>query len=146
MAQNERVEFESTKTFFYDYDDFIMIFYGFIRSISDLKSIKAFQVLTELTHFANYDTGQVILTPKRRDEICKTLSITKNNLSTYLKALVESNLIHGDQSDYTINHQIFWQGDPDKRRKILKNREFYVEFGFRKPSDNNKELSFNSPL
>ena len=146
MAQNERVEFESTKTFFYDYDDFIMIFYGFIRSISDLKSVKAFQVLTELTHFTNYDTGQVILTPKRRGEICKTLGITKNNLSTYLKALVESNLIHGDQSDYTINPQIFWKGDPDKRRKILKNREFYVEFGFRKPSDNNEELSFNSPL
>lgn len=57
MAQNERVE--STKTFFYDYDDFIMIFYGFIRSISDLKSIKAFQVLTELTRFVNYDTGEV---------------------------------------------------------------------------------------
>lgn len=143
MAQNKCTEFTLSKTFFFEYDNFITIFYKFIRSTSGLKSPKATQVLIELARIANCNTGQVLLTPKRRGEICKTLGITKNNLSTYLKALVESNLIHGDQSDYTINPQIFWIGELNKQRENLKGKNFYVKFGFCEPGNEGEEITFN---
>lgn len=141
----ETTRIELTKSFTYKCkeDNFIMIFYEFIRSISDLKSFKAFQVLAEFARYVDWNTGHVILSPGRRREICKVLNITKNNLSTYLKALVKSKLIFGQQSEYTVNPQVFWKGDLDKRREILKNKEFYVEFGFRNPDDESEDISFS---
>lgn len=142
----EVTRMELTKSFSYKCteDKFIMVFYEFIRSISDLKGSKSFHVLIELVRFADWNTGYVALTTKRRDEICKVLGIAKNNLSTYLKDLVNSKLIYGKQGDYKINPQIFWKGELDKRREILENNEFYVEFGFRKPDDKGEGVSFNS--
>lgn len=110
-AETTRIELTKSFTYKCKEDNFIMIFYEFIRSISDLKSFKAFQVLAE---FARY----VILSPGRRREICKVLNITKNNLSTYLKALVKSKLIFGQQSEYIVNPQVFWKGDLDKQRVL----------------------------
>lgn len=52
-------------------------------------------------------------------------------------------LIIGKQSDYKINPQIFWKGELNKRKEIINNKEFYVEFGFRNsPKIDREEISF----
>lgn len=145
----QATQIELVKSFSYKCteDSFVMMFYEYLRGTIDLKSFKAFQVLIELVNLADWNTGEVTLSPVKRKRICEILNISRCNLSTHLKALTNCGLIIGKQSDYKINPQIFWKGELNKRKEIISGKEFYVEFGFRNVSKgSNEDISFSQNI
>ena len=146
-GENTKIELAKTFSYKCTEDKFIMLFYEFIRGITGIKSFNAFKVLIELIYLADWNTGDVTLSPAKRKNICDKVKISRCNLSTLLTSLAKAGLISGKQSDYRINPQIFWKGELTKRQDILKTNEFYVQFGFRKPDTNAKEdISFSQSI
>lgn len=56
---------------------------------------------------AEFNTGRVSLTTADRKEITKTLDLSNNSITNYLKKLKDLKLISGENGSYTINPQIF---------------------------------------
>lgn len=138
-----RVELVKSYSYKCTDDNFVMLFFKYIRGITDLKSFKAFQVLMKLVDIADWNTGELTLSPKKRKNICDILNISRCNLSTHLTSLSKCGLISGKQSDYKINPQIFWKGELGKRKELLADPEFYVEFGFRS-STAGEDITFSN--
>ena len=122
------------KTFSYkvkNNDEFIMLYYKYvIPATTGMKSFKAFCLLLRLVDIANYNTGSVDISIKTRENLCKTLDISAKNFNKYINELKNANMISGSRGLYTINPKYFWKGDSNERNKMLKDKLFYVKFGF----------------
>lgn len=125
------VEVQKLQTIKVDSEDkFFAIYYNMLKTFYQIKYIKDVLLLIKLTQLANYNTGEVELSAKKRDELCTELDLRKPHLSTALKRLTELELISGERGSYVINPAIFWKGDAKTRKQILINKgiEFTVKF------------------
>lgn len=112
-------------------DEFVMMYYKHIlNSMVNIKSANTLKVLITLSSIADYNTGVVLLTPNRRSIICKQLNISSPNLNHYINELKKAGILAGSRGEYIINPKFFWKGDSGERSRMLKDKLFYVKFGF----------------
>lgn len=123
--------FESKKVFTekINPEHFYMTFIDYVAPIYNLHSEVARKMLDWMCERAQYNTGIVDLSTSKRQQMCKDLSITSNQITNNLKKLKELKLIEGDKGTFIINAEIFWKGDLSARREeILKNKNLQVSF------------------
>ena len=118
-------------------DEFYMTFIDYVSPLFGLKPDSAKSLLVWLCQHAQWNTGKVSLTTADRKEITKTIGLANNSISNYLKKLKDLKLISGENGSYTINPQIFWKGDLNIRRELLKTSEFQITFGIKEVSNEN---------
>ena len=122
------------KTYSYkikDNDEFVMMYYKYILdAMTNIKSANALKLLIALSSIADYNTGVILLTSSRRSVICKRLNISSPNLNHYINELKKADVLSGARGEYMINPKYFWKGDSNERNKMLKDKLFYIKFGF----------------
>ena len=112
-------------------DEFVMLYYKYIlRAVAGIKSANTFRLLISLVSIADYNTGTVSLNAFYRKGICEQLNIKNSHISRYLDELKKANIISGSRGLYHINPKFFWKGDSGERSRMLKDKLFYVKFGF----------------
>lgn len=127
----EVLTFESKKVFTekINPEHFYMTFIDYVAPIYNLHSEVARKMLDWMCERAQYNTGIVDLSTSKRQQMCKDLSITSNQITNNLKKLKDLNLIDGDKGTFTINAEIFWKGDLSTRREeLLKDKNLQVSF------------------
>ena len=58
------------------------------------------------------------------------MDIQNSHFTKYINELKQHKVIDGSRGLYLINPEIFWKGDRNARSKAVKNKLFYVKFGF----------------
>ena len=109
-------------------DNFYMTFIDYVAPFYNLKSDNARKLLVWMCEHAEFNTGKVSLTTKKRQEIAETINISSNTITNNLSVLKKAGLISGEKGEFVINPQIFWKGDLNTRRKFLETAEFKVKF------------------
>ena len=105
-----------------------MTFIDYVAPFYNLKSDNARKLLVWMCEHAEFNTGKVSLTTKKRQEIAETINISSNTITNNLSVLKKAGLISGEKGEFVINPQIFWKGDLNTRRKFLETAEFKVKF------------------
>ena len=110
--------------------DFVQIYYEMLRTFYSIKYVSDLKLIIELASMANYNTGEIDLSTKKREVLCDRLGIKKTHLSTSLKRLKELNLIRGEKGSYIIEEAVFWKGDKETRKELMKEKdfEFVIQF------------------
>lgn len=121
-----------------DQDKFYMTFIDYVKWIYGLTTITTLKVLYKLLEIAEYNTGEVSLSPGKRQEIMESISIKKSAFTQALNQLVESgalevkykldntgNIIIGKngepeivRGEYRISPEMFWKGELKKRAEL----------------------------
>lgn len=70
---------------------------------------------------AQYNTGEVDITPKDRLKMMALFDVKKAALSNNIKSLMSKNLLVGEKGSYVINPNLFWKGTFDKRTDLIDN-------------------------
>lgn len=111
-------------------DKFFMVYYNMLKSFYKIKYVKDVMLLVKLAELADYNTGEVTIATKTREDICSELEITKSNLSPIFKRLIELGLLSGEKGVYKINEAVFWKGEASIRKSILKEKgiQFVLQF------------------
>ena len=111
-------------------DKFVQIYYEMLRTFYSIKYVSDLKLIIELASMANYNTGEIDLSTKKREVLCDRLGIKKTHLSTSLKRLKELNLIRGEKGSYIIEEAVFWKGDKETRKELMKEKdfEFVIQF------------------
>lgn len=109
-------------------EHFYMTFIDYVAPIYQLHSEVARKMLDWMCENAGFNTGIVDLSTSKRNQMCKDLEITTNQVTNNLKKLKDLKLISGDKGTFTVNPEIFWKGDAKSRRDILAGKEFEVTF------------------
>lgn len=112
-------------------EPFFMTYCSYLSSFYQLKYADDIKIIIKLNEWAQFDTGEVQLSPKRRLEITEELKIRNDAISKSLKRLKEKSLISGEKGAYLINPIIFWKGDKAKRRELLVGSGLDVHFKFK---------------
>lgn len=112
-------------------DEFFMTFCKYLSSFYQLKYADDIKMIIKFNEWAEFDTGDVDLTAKKRLEITEQLGIRNDSISKSLKRLREGDMISGDKGSYRINPIIFWKGDKAKRAELLRSDGLKVEFNFK---------------
>ena len=73
-----------------DQDKFYMTFIDYVKWIYGLTTITTLKVLYKLLEIAEYNTGEVSLSPGKRQEIMESIGIKKSAFTQALNQLVES--------------------------------------------------------
>lgn len=122
-------------------DEFYMTYFRYMAPLFRIKSLQDVKVLWQLTQYAEFSTGVVVLSPDRRRHIEKVTGVQIKNLSKHLASLRDLGLITGDRNDYQISPVIFWRGANKDRSEFLETDEGRrVILEFRKVSDDGEEL------
>lgn len=134
-----------TETQFYSIpfkgDEFYMTYYKYMAPLFRIKSLMDVKVLWQLTQYAEFSTGIVVLSPDRRRHIVSVTGVSLNNLPKHLASLKNLGLITGERNDYTLNPAIFWRGSSKDRTDFISTDEGRrVVLEFRKVSDDGEEL------
>ena len=111
-----------------DSESFYMTFLDYIAPVYSLKSAATLNLLRWLCENAEFNTGKVSITPQDRKDICDLLDISAQQITNGLKKLKDLNLIDGGNGSFRINPQIFWKGDAQSRRDLLKDKELQISF------------------
>lgn len=111
-------------------EKFYMTFCAHIAPIYDLKYADDIKVLVKFCELADYETGEIHLSPKRRGDMVQQLGMQQSNVSKSIKRLKEKDLITGENGEYLLNPVIFWKGERAKRVELLKNKGLSVTFNF----------------
>jgi hypothetical protein len=112
-------------------EEFFMTYCKYLSSFYELKYADDIKIIIKFNEWAEFDTGKVDLTPKKRLEITESLGIRNDSISKSLRRLLDIGLINGDRGSYVINPIIFWKGDKAKRKELLENEGLKVEFNFK---------------
>lgn len=144
----ELITSTTEKTYSYklkDNDEFAMTYYKFILKVmSNIKSEKTFVLFFHIMNLANYNTGEVVISSPIRKKICKEMDIKNSNFTKYINELKQHKVIVGSRGLYLINPEIFWKGDRNIRNQAVKNKLFYVKFGFcDNPNGESEDASFS---
>lgn len=130
----ELITSTTEKTYSYklkDNDEFTMTYYKYIlKAMSNIKSEKTFILFFHIMDLANYNTGEIVISSPIRKKICKEMEIKNSNFTKYINELKQHKVIAGSRGLYLINPEIFWKGDRNIRNQAVKNKLFYVKFGF----------------
>ena len=113
-----------------DTDKFYMVYFNMLRTFYQIKYLKDVMLLFKLCEMANFNTGVVSLSANDRNDLCLFLNVLNSNLSTGLRRLRSLGLIFGEKGRYTINESVFWKGDKEMRKQLLKDRgiDFVIRF------------------
>jgi hypothetical protein len=98
-------------------------------------------VLWQLTQYAEFGTGVVVLSPERRRHIAQVTGVSLNNLPKHLASLKVLGLIFGERNDYTLSPVIFWRGSNKDRVEFMETDEGRrVVLDFRKVTEDGEEM------
>lgn len=124
-STDEIVEVTTQKTYSIkvDSEKFFMTFIETIAPMYKLKSITDLKLMIKFCTVAEFNTGQIVISPALRRKICQELEISTNMFSMALKSLNSKNLIYGEKGTYYINPQLHWKGTMDARNQIMKTLE-----------------------
>jgi hypothetical protein len=111
-------------------EEFFMTFCNYLGSFYQLKYADDIKIIIKFNEWAEFDTGTVDLTPKKRLEITDELGIRNDSISKSLRRLLDKGLISGDRGSYVINPIIFWKGDKAKRKELLESTGLKFEINF----------------
>jgi hypothetical protein len=111
-------------------DEFYMVFLKNTAPFFNIKYGDDIKVLAKLCEWAEFDKGIVYITSGRRKEISETLGIHKSNISTSLKRLKETNLLSGENGEFTINPVVFWKGSKATRMELMRKEGVQIMFNF----------------
>lgn len=111
-------------------ETFYMVFLDYVKVFPSLKKSGINNlVLQQFCKIAEFNTGNVNLPAKVREDVCTELGISTQQLTNAINALKEDKLIAGARGLYQINPQIFWKGDQRIRKnELLNNKELQVTF------------------
>lgn len=112
-------------------EKFYMAFIEHMAPMYQLTHANDIKVLLKFCEMAEYETGVVQLSPKRRATMVEEINMQTTNVSKSIKRLKEKSLITGDNGEYTLNPVIFWKGKRAKRLELLKSKSLEVVFNFR---------------
>ena len=111
--------------------DFYMTFIDYVKWIYGLTTITTLKVLYKLLEIAEYNTGEVSLSPGKRQEIMESIGIKKSAFTQALNQLVESGALElkyktdketGElipiRGEYRISPEMFWKGELKKRTEL----------------------------
>jgi hypothetical protein len=112
-------------------DKFYMTFIEHVSPLFKINSPVERKVLDVLCCGAEFNTGKVIISSARRDEICNSLAINKQTFNNTIVKLKKAKLISGDRGVYEINPNIFWKGTTDQREKLLREGGIELNIKFR---------------
>lgn len=121
-----------------DQDRFYMTFIDYVKWIYGLTTITTLKVLYQLLEIAEYNTGEISLSPGKRQEIMDAIGIKKSAFTQALNQLVESgaleikyrvdsngNIIKNKdgapeivRGEYRISPEMFWKGELKKRAEL----------------------------
>lgn len=122
-----------------DQDKFYMTFIDYVKWIYGLTTITTLKVLYKLLEIAEYNTGEVSLSPGKRQEIMESIGIKKSAFTQALNQLVESgalkvkyktdsagNIIYNKETgepevvrgEYRVSPEMFWKGELKKRAEL----------------------------
>jgi hypothetical protein len=129
-----------TETQFYSIpfkgDEFYMTYYKYMAPLFKIKSLMDVKVLWQLTQYAEFSTGIVVLSPERRRHIVSVTGVSLNNLPKHLASLKALNLITGERNDYALSPVVFWRGSNKDRADFMSTDEGRrVVLEFRKVSE-----------
>lgn len=110
-----------------DSESFYMTFTDYIAPIFKLKSEIALKILIWMCENAQFNTGIILFSSDERNRLCTELSISTTQLSHSLKKLKDLKLISG-KSNIRINPLIFWKGDAQSRKDLLKDKMLQISF------------------
>lgn len=116
-------------------EEFFMTYCKYLSSFYELKYADDIKIIIKFNEWAEFDTGKVDLTSKKRLEITEALGIRNDSISKSLRRLLDAGLINGERGSYIINPVIFWKGDKAKRKELLEGEGLKVEFNFKIDSD-----------
>jgi len=123
-------------------DEFYMTYFKYMAPLFRIKSISDVKVLWQLTLYAEFNTGVVVLSPERRRHISSVTGVGVNNLPKHLGSLKALGLITGERNDYILNPSIFWKGSNKDRSEFINTDEGRrVVIEFRKVSEDGEEIS-----
>ena len=72
------------------------------------------------------------------------MDIKNSNFTKYINELKQHKVIVGSRGLYLINPEIFWKGDRNIRNQAVKNKLFYIKFGFcDNPDGESEDASFS---
>lgn len=98
------------------------------ESNSKLKNISDLMFNWMLNNCYRRDLNEIILTAKRRKDLCSALNINNNQITNGLSSLKKKRTIFGEKGTFTVNPEIFWKGDATSRREVLKDKSLKVSF------------------
>ena len=122
-----------------DQDKFYMTFIDYVKWIYGLTTITTLKVLYKLLELADYNTGELSLSPGKRQEIMESIGIKKSAFTQALNQLVESGALElkyktdndgnflcdpdtGEleivRGEYRISPEMFWKGELKKRAEL----------------------------
>lgn len=121
---------ETSKTFTtkVNSETFYMTFLEFAGPILGLNPSACRDLLVKMLDMAEYNTGKVSLSTAARKRLCEELKVTNNSITNYLKKLKDSKLISGEKGEFIINPQIFWKGELNARKQLLKDANIKITF------------------
>lgn len=122
-------------------DEFYMTYYKYMAPLFEIKSLHDVKVLWQLTQYAEFGTGIVVLSPERRKNIAKITGIGLNNLPKHLKSLSKLGLIYGIRNDYVLSPVVFWRGSNKERAEFMETDEGRrVVLEFRKVTEDGEQM------
>lgn len=138
-----------TETQFYSIpfkgDEFYMTYYKYMAPLFKIKSLQDVKVLWQLTQYAEFGTGVVVLSPERRRHIASITGVSLNNLPKHLKSLSNLGLIYGVRNDYVLSPVVFWRGSNKDRVDFLETDEGRrVVLEFRKVTEDGEYFEGNN--
>ena len=127
---DELVKVDTQKTFTekVNSEKFYMTFLDYIAPLYKLRSEVARRILDWMCENAGFNTGTVILSTSERQQMCKDLDLTSNQVTNNLKKLKDLNLITGEKGTFTLNPEIFWKGDAQTRKQVLEGKSLKISY------------------
>lgn len=134
-----------TETQFYSIpfkgDEFYMTYFKYMAPLFKIKSLGDVKVLWQLTQYAEFDTGIVVLSCERRRAIAEITGVSATNLPKHFRSLVNLGLIYGSKNDYMISPVIFWKGSNKERSAFMGSDEGHrVVIDFKKVSEDGEYM------
>ena len=111
-------------------EDFYMTFFTSLAGFFELKSAIDIKVMVKMCEYAQFNTGQVDLSPASRQELCDYLKISKQQLTNALRSLKAKSLLAGDKGRFMVNPSVFWKGSTDARARLLEDQSLEISFKF----------------
>ena len=102
-------------------DKFIMMFLEDIQGVINLTSRAEFKVLIVICELVNYNTNEVILIKRIKEDIAKKISMSPASVANTIVRLAKKKiLIKTSSSLYVLNPKYFFKGEEIERGKVLK--------------------------
>lgn len=114
-------------------EPFYMVFIDYVKWMYNVKSATTIKILHQLMEMADFNTGEVSLSPGKRKEIMNQFNISRSSFTQSLNYLIEQNILQqkfyvdkntGEltneevKGEYRINPDMFWKGDLKKRKEL----------------------------